>query len=120
MSTRDARELYGDDLAKADIEVTESDYLSATAMSRGSASEQTRSSISSHLVVAPAIYIEYGGEQFNLFSWVTDDTYDYRRPLKEFIRIIIYIGWLFWVVKFLPSVVNPVASQDSVYLSNVY
>lgn len=109
LSTRDAKVLYGNDLAKSDIDVTSSDYLSATALARGSASEKNRSSISANLVVPPAVYITWDGNMYNLFEWIDTDTYDYIRPLKEFIRIIIYIGWLFWVVKFLPSVISNAA-----------
>ena len=110
MTTRDAKALYGDDLAEANIDVCDSDYLSATAMSRGVVSEQYKSSVSSQLVVIPAIWVTIGDEQYNMFDWITPEIYDYIRPLKNLISLILQICWTFWVIKWLPNIIHNVGS----------
>ncbi len=98
MTTADLPEVYGEELAEADINIADSAYLTQAAI-------DAHSSIGSYLAVPPKLSFQYEGVTYDLFEFLTPEIYDKIRPLKEFIRLILIISWSFWSIKFVISIV---------------
>ena len=107
LTTEEYTEIYGEDIAEENLNISESAYLSQTAA-------MYNSSISAALTMKPSITFEFMGETYDLFGeWCTGEVYDCIRVLKEFIRIILCISWYFWAIKQLSGIISNAEVVDN-------
>lgn len=95
MSTADAPEIYGEELAEADIDVSSSLYLQECAVVYSSADVDPSYNIS-----LPFMFM---GQQYDLFEFANTETSEIVSKLKSLMSLLMWISWLFWVLKKIPN-----------------
>lgn len=96
-STADFPDVFGEDLAQEDVDISSSVYLTASVYSSGSTIEGSS-------IPAPYLEVHLLGHSYNLFEYLTPEAYDKIKPLKSLISLFLYALYFLWVVRsVLPS-----------------
>lgn len=98
-STSDYPDVFGEELASADVPISSSYYLTSAVAASGVTDE----SISTP---APVLNVTIWGEDYNLFSYLTPEVHDKIIPLKRLLSIFLYAFYLLWIIKRLPSLLG--------------
>ena len=91
-STSDYPEVFGEELAQQDVDISSSVYLTASVYSSGS-------TIEGSTIPAPYLEVNIMGHTYNLFEYLTPEVYDKIKPLKNFISLVLYAFYFLWVVR---------------------
>ncbi len=97
--TSDYPEVYGAELASADVPVEDSVYLSASLYSSGVTDDAMSA-------VPPSLKFTFMDTEYNLFECLTPEIYDKIQPFKTFLGVFLSISYYLWLVKKLPELVS--------------
>lgn len=106
MSTADAPEIYGEELAAADIDVSSSLYLQECAMVYSS----DTTTIVPYNISLPFMFM---GQQYDLFDFTNSEFGETVNQLKSLMSLFMWIAWLFWALKIIPNLFANVGSLNS-------
>lgn len=91
-STADYPEVFGEELAEEDVDISSSVYLTASVYSSGA-------TIEGSTIPAPYLEVHIMGHTYNLFEYLTPEVYDKIKPLKNLISLVLYAFYFLWVVR---------------------
>lgn len=106
LSTADFPEVYGEELAEEDIDINSSYYLQQSLATASVSDSDFLYDPSSDVLVAPSLTFTFFDKTYDLFDFITPDIIPAIRIFRIFIALVCVIKWLFWVIQFIPALVN--------------